>query len=91
MWVFTDTIPIISSKSLTKDTNFANLILIVGAYSIITKLYGMENIATEEVMDKIYIFQASLRKVENICLWDTEIIQTNAGKNFNSIKQLTDS
>ena len=50
-------IPAIFSKNLTKDTTFANYLLIVDAYSNIPKLYGMENITTEEVMDKLYMFQ----------------------------------
>ena len=34
------------------DTTFSNYLLIVDAYSKIPKLYGMEKITTEEVMDK---------------------------------------
>ena len=45
------------SKSLTKDTTSSNYLLIVDDYSNIPKLYGMESITTEEVMDKQYMFQ----------------------------------
>ena len=45
------------SKSLTEDTNFDNYLLIVYAYYKILNIYGMENITTEEVMDKLYMFQ----------------------------------
>ena len=45
------------SQKLTKDTTFANYLLIVDAYSKMPKLYGMENIIAEEVMDKLDIFQ----------------------------------
>ena len=61
-WVFMDIIPAISSKSLTKDTNFANDLLIVHASSHIPKLYGMENITTEEFMDKLDMFRKYLEK-----------------------------
>ena len=55
-WVFMDIIPSTASKSLTSDTTFSNYLLIVGAYSKIPKLYGMEKITTEEVMDKLDMF-----------------------------------
>ena len=52
-WVFMDIIPYTAPKSLTNDTNFKNDLLIVDAYSKIPKLYGMENITTAEVLDKL--------------------------------------
>ena len=55
-WVFMDIIPPIFFKNLTKETHFANHLLIVDAYSKIPKLYGLENITTEEVMDKLFMF-----------------------------------
>ena len=58
-----DIIPAISSRSLTKGTNFDNHLLIVDAYYKIPKNYGMENITTEEVMDKLDMFQAIFGKV----------------------------
>ena len=59
-----DIIPAASSKSLTKYTTFYNYLLIINAYSKITKLYRMENIITEEVMDKLDTFQAILGKID---------------------------
>ena len=58
-----DTIPVISSKSLTKDTTFDNSHLIIDAYSETQKLYGMENITTEQVTEKPDMFQAIFGKV----------------------------
>ena len=78
------TIPSRSSKSLTKDTTFANHLLIVDAYSNIPKLYGMENITTEEVMDKLFMFQSRFRKVYEFGWWNMEIIQTESGTQFTS-------
>ena len=52
-WVFMDIIPLTAPKSLTRDKTFSNYILIVDAYSKIPKLYGMEKITTQEVMDKL--------------------------------------
>ena len=83
-WMSMDIIPAISSISLTKDTTFSNYLLIVYAYSKIPKLYGMENITTEEVMDKLYIIQARFGKVDAFSWWDMEIIQTDAGTQFAS-------
>ena len=57
-WVFMDTIPSTSPKSLTSDTTFSNYLLIVDAYSKIPKLYGIEKITTEEVMDKLDMLQS---------------------------------
>ena len=56
-WVFMDIFPSTSPKSLANETNFSRYLLIVDAYSNIPKLYGMEKITTEEVMDKLDIFQ----------------------------------
>ena len=61
-WVFMDIIPSTAPKILTSDTNVSNCLLIVYAYSNITKIYGMENITTEEVMEKLYMFQSRFGK-----------------------------
>ena len=61
-----DIIPSKAHKSLTNDTNFQNYLLIVDAYSKIPKLYGMENITTAEVMDKLDIFQSRFGKSTNL-------------------------
>ena len=50
-----DVIPSTTPTRLTSDTTFSNYILIVNAYSKITKLYGTEKITTEEVMDNMEI------------------------------------
>ena len=63
-WVLKDIVIDISSKSFAQDTTFANYLLIVDAYSKIPRLYGMENITTEEVMDKLDIFQSRLGKLD---------------------------
>ena len=48
-----DIIPATSPKRFTSETNFSDYLSIVDAYSKIPKLYGMEVITTEEVMDKL--------------------------------------
>ena len=50
------TIPSTATKSLTSDTNVSNYLLIFDAYYKIPKLYSMEKITTEEVMDKLDMF-----------------------------------
>ena len=52
-----DIIPATISKNLTKNTIFSKYLLILDAYSNISKLYGMENVTTEEVMEKLDMFQ----------------------------------
>ena len=61
-WVFTDIIRATYPKSLTKYTTFPNQLLIVVSHSEIPELYEMENITTEEVMDKLDMFQEYLKK-----------------------------
>ena len=62
-WVLMDIIPATTSKSLTNDTNFKNCLLIFDAYSNIPKLYGVENITTEEVMEKLDMFQSRFGEI----------------------------
>ena len=62
-WVFMDIISATAPIRLTSDTNFSNSILIVDAYSKLPKLYGMEKITTEEVMDKLDMFQSRFGKI----------------------------
>ena len=63
-WVFMNIIPSTAPKSLTNETTFSNFLLIVDAYSKIPKLYVMEKITTEEVMDKLDMFQSRLGKID---------------------------
>ena len=63
-WVFMDIIPSTASKSLTSDTDFSNYLLTVDAYYKIPKLYGMEKITTEEVMDKLDMIQYRFGKID---------------------------
>ena len=63
-WVFMDIVPSTAPKSLTSDTTFSKYLLIFDAYSKIPKLYGMDKITTEEVMDKLDIFQSRFGKID---------------------------
>ena len=74
-----DIIPSTTPKSLTSDTNFSNYLFIVDAYSKIPKLYGMEKITTEEVMDKLDMFQSRFGKIDPFGWWHLEIISADAG------------
>ena len=65
-----DIISAMHSKSLTKENTFDNYFLIFDNYSKFPKHYGMENITTEEVMDKIDVFQARFGKVDEFGWWD---------------------
>ena len=59
-----DIIPSTAPKRLTSDTTFSNYLLIGDAHSKTQKLYGMEKITTEEVMDKLYMFQYGFEKID---------------------------
>ena len=83
-WIFMDMISSRLSKVLTSDTTFSNYILIVDAYSKIPKCYGMEKIITEEVMDKLDMFQSRFGKIYEFGWWDLERISADAGKHFTS-------
>ena len=61
-----DIIPLTAPKRLTSDITFSNYILIVDANSKITKLYGMEKITTEKVMDKLDMFQSRFMKIDKL-------------------------
>ena len=63
-WVFMDIKPPTAPKSLTSETTFYNYLLVIDAYSQIPKNYGMDKITTEEVMDKLNMFQSRFGKIE---------------------------
>ena len=83
-WGFMDIIPSTAPKNLTSDTTFSNYLLIVDAYSKIPKLYGIEKITTEEVMDKLDMFQSRFRTMDQFGWWDLETISVDAGTQFTS-------
>ena len=58
--------------------------LIVDAYSNIPKVYGMENITTAEVIDKLGMFQSRFGKIDQFSWWDLERISADAGTQFTS-------
>ena len=79
-----DIIPSTAPKCLTSDTTFSNFLLTVDAYSKIPKLYGMEKFSTEQVMDKLEMFQSRSGKIDEFGWWDLEIISADAGTQFTS-------
>ena len=81
-----DIIPSTAPKFLTSDTTFSNYLLILDAYFKIPKLYGMENITTEEVMDKLDMFQSRFGKIDQFGWWDLERISADSGTQFNPTK-----
>ena len=83
-WVYMDIIPSTAPKRLTSDTNVSNYFLIVDAYSKISKLWDMEKIKPEEVMDKLDMFQSRFGKIDEFGWWDLEIISADARSQFNS-------
>ena len=82
--VFMDTFLSTAPKSSASDTNFSNYLLIVDAYSEIPKLYGMEKITTDEVMDKLDRFKSRFGKIDEFGWWDLERILVDASTQFTS-------
>ena len=68
-WLFMDIIPATAPKHLTSETIFSNYLLIVDAYANIPKLYGMDKISTEEVMNNLDMFQYLFGKIEEFGWW----------------------
>ena len=79
-----DIIPFTAPKFLTSETYFSNYLLIVDAYSKTPKLYGVEKITTEEVMENLDMFQSRFGKIDEFGWWDLEIISADAGTQFKS-------
>ena len=59
-----DIIQSTAPTSLTSDSTFSNYLLIADAYSKKPKLYGMEKITTQEVMDNLDKFQSTFGKID---------------------------
>ena len=79
-----DIIQSTAPKSLTSDKTFSNYLLSVDAYSKIPKLYGMEKITKEEVMDKLDMFQSRLGKIDEFGWWYLERISADTAKQLTS-------
>ena len=79
-----DIIPSTAPTSLTSDITFSKHILIIDACSKIPKIYGMEKIFTEQVMDKLDLFQSRFGKIDEFGWWDLEIILADVGSQLNS-------
>ena len=69
---------------MTIDTTFSNYLLIFDAYYKIPKLYGMEKIYTEEVMDNLDMFQSRCGKIDEFGWCALERISADAGSQFTS-------
>ena len=59
-----DVIPSTATNVFISDTTFSNYILIFDAYSKIPKLYGIDKISAEKVMDKLDMFQSRFGKID---------------------------
>ena len=79
-----DITPSTAPKSLTSDAKISNSLLIIDAYSTIPKLYGMEIITTEKVMDNQDMFQSIFGKIDEFRWWDLERVLEDAGTKFTS-------
>ena len=67
---FIGIIPEISINVVICETDFPNYLLLVGAYSIIPKIYGLEIIITAIVLDYLYMFQVRCGKIDEFGWWE---------------------
>ena len=67
-----------------KWDHFFKYFFIVDAYSKTTELYVVDKITTEEVIDKLDIFQASFGKIDKFGWWYLEKISYE-GTQFTSM------
>ena len=74
-WVFMNIIPSTAPTFLTINTHFSNYLLIVDAYSKIPKLYDMEKITIEKVMDKLDMFKSRFGKIYEFGWWELDTCQ----------------
>ena len=65
-WVFMDIVPSTAPQNLTSDTTFSNYLLIVDAYSKITKLYGTEKSQQKKLWTNWICFNPDLGKLTNL-------------------------
>ena len=78
---------IIQSKStndLRSDTTVSNYLIIFYDYSKIIKSYGTEKITTEQVRDKLDMFQYIFGKTDKFEWWYLEIISSDEESQFTS-------
>ena len=84
-----DIIPSTAPKILTSDTTFSNCLLVVDAYTKTPKLFGMDKITTQEVMDKLDMFQSRFGKIDEFGWWDLDRISADSGTQFRQGKLCT--
>ena len=77
-------IPSRASNFLTSDTTFLNYLLIVDAYFKIPNIYSIEKITTEEVMDKLVMFESRFGKIDEFEWWDLKRISANVSTQVTS-------
>ena len=77
-----DIVPSTSPKKFTNNITFSKYILVVDAYSKTPKLYVIEKITTEEVMDNLDMFRSRFGEIDEFAWWYLEIISADAGTQF---------
>ena len=73
--VFIEVIAAIASNSLTSETSFLIIFLLLIHTQKFQISYGTERISTEEVMDKLDIFQYGFGKIDEFGWWYLKILQ----------------
>ena len=69
--------------ALEYQRRFRETLSVLGdAYSNIPKIYGKEKFTTEEVMDKLDMFQSIFGKIDEFGLWNLQRISAYAGTQF---------
>ena len=82
--VFMDIIPAPQKSSFDPDCDFSHYLLIVDTYSRMPRLYELNEINTEAVMDKIEEFVARYGELNVFGWWNIGRIQADVGPQFTS-------
>ena len=79
---FMDIIPSTAPTVLTSVVTFSKYLLIVDAYSKIPKLYDMEKIYTEQVINNLDMFQSQFGRIDEFGWCNSERISEDVGLQF---------
>jgi transposase InsO family protein len=82
--LFLDVLYAVLPHGLTHATTFPNYLLIVDAYSRHNKIYGLVHKSSSEVIEALKKFQADHSFLHELGHMDTEKIQADSGREFDS-------
>jgi transposase InsO family protein len=79
-----DILPPVSAESLTPKSHFPALLILVDAFSRLTRITGMPTKNSQSVIAILSTFAAEHWLIRGFTLWDIEKIKSDAGTEFTS-------